>query len=78
MIETDYVQLTPFMPPVEDVVMQMVSSTGAKCYICDTYCKNPMTPEEKAEKDRRILEIYARAERKKLLRKLQEERERQA
>lgn len=74
MIETDYVQSSPFMPPVEDLVMQGVSSTGAKFYIFDTHCKNPMTPEAKAETDRQILAIYARSERKKLLRKLQEQR----
>ena len=68
---TDYVQTTEFMPPAEDLVMQGVASNGARFYIFDTDCKGwPHSPEEKEEKDRRILEIYARSEAKKRLRAL--------
>ena len=74
MLESDYTQSTPYMPPAEDLVMQGVTASGVRFYIFDTYCKNPMTPEEKAEKDRRILDIYARSERKKRLRALEEAR----
>lgn len=70
---TDYVQLSEFMPPVEDIVMQGVTANGVKFYIADTDCRGwPHSQEEKDEKDRRILAIYARSEAKKRLRALRE------
>lgn len=73
-MNTDYVPSSPHMPTAEDVVLGTVSTTGAKIYICDTFCKNPILAEDKAGLDHQILEIYARSERKKQLRKLLEQR----
>lgn len=62
----------PWEPPWEDLAMEVTTSNGAKCYIFDTFCKEPLTPEQKEAKDRRILQIYAESARMKFLRELRE------
>ena len=60
----------PFTPPAEDLAMEGVTANGIRFAIYDTFCKEPMTPEQKAEKDRRILEIYRRSAERKYLERL--------
>ncbi|WP_312939420.1 hypothetical protein [Oscillibacter sp.] len=43
----------------------VVKTDGAVCYIMDTFCRN-MTQEEKAEADRKMIQIYLNAEMRKL------------
>ncbi len=54
----------PFVPNMEDCKM-VVKTDGAVCYIMDTFCRN-MTKEDKAEADRKMIQIYLNAEMRKL------------
>ena len=45
----------PIVPNMDDCKM-IVESNGVVCYIMDTCCKN-FTAEDKAEADRKIIEI---------------------
>lgn len=62
----------PWEPPWEDLAMEVTTANGCKCYIFDTYCKEPPTPEEKKARDERIVAIYTESARMKFLREARE------
>jgi len=68
----------PWEPPWEDLAMEVTTPNGVKCYIFDTFCKEPPTPEEKAARDQRIYNIYAESARMKFLREQKEAREKRS
>jgi len=56
----------PFTPPEEDLVTEVIIGNGIRCTVYDTFCKD-FRSEEKAEKDKKIMEIYTRAAQRKFL-----------
>lgn len=58
----------PFEPPWEDLKLQGTTSTGARYYVFDSCVEKD--PEKRAEIDKRVGLILARAERQKFLQSL--------
>lgn len=62
----------PFEPPWEDLKMTVPFEEGPVCYVFDTCCKD-FDPEQKRERDQRIMKIWNWHVRKKIIKEIMRE-----